>query len=238
MHTQDVELGFLATPDRGPCPGVVLIHDVWGLTDHARDLAQRLSGERFAVLALDLYRHLDELKIDNPGAWMRGLSDPQILGDVQTGVDFLAANPMVGGHRVGVLGFCMGGMYALMAAATCTGLAASVPFYGLLSHQHGILHSETGLDRALKPKEPLAVARDLRCPTLAFYGDRDEFVPLSDIEQLKDQFALSVHSAEVVIFPGAGHAFMNDTRPDAYRPDAAANAWRQMVAFLTEQLNR
>jgi carboxymethylenebutenolidase len=238
MQTQDVELGFLATPAGGPYPGVVLIHDVWGLTDHARDLAQRLSGDGFAVLALDLYRRLDEVKIENPGEWMRALSDPQILGDVQAGVDDLAANPITAGKGIGVIGFCMGGMYALMAASTCTGLDASVPFYGLLSHQHGILHSETGLNRTHKPHEPLDAARDLRCPTLAFYGDRDEFVPNSDIELLKDRFALSVHSAEVVVFPDAGHAFMNDTRPDAYRPENAASAWRQMVAFLTEQLNR
>jgi carboxymethylenebutenolidase len=237
MHTQDVELGFLATPEGGPHPGVVLIHDVWGLTDHARDLAQRLSGDGFAVLALDLYRRLDEVKIDDPGAWMRALSDPEILGDVQAGADFLAAQPIARGKGIGVIGFCMGGMYALMAGASCTGIGASVPFYGLLSHQHGILHSEFP-DEALKPNEPLEVARDLRCPTLAFYGDRDEFVPLSDIELLKDRFAQSAQPAKVVVYPGAGHAFVNDTRPDAYRPDAAANAWQQMVTFLTEQLNR
>jgi carboxymethylenebutenolidase len=237
MQSQDVKLGFLAAPEISPCPGVVLIHDVWGLTDHARDLAQRLSEEGFAVLALDLYRRLDEVKIDNPGEWMRALSDPQILSDVQAGVDFLAAHSITKGQGIGVIGFCMGGMYALMAGASCTGLSASVPFYGLLSHQHGILHSESP-DKTLKPNEPLEVARDLRCPTLAFYGDEDEFVPVSDIELLKDRFAQSPQSAEVVIYPGAGHAFMNDTRPDAYRPDDAANAWQRMVAFLTEQLNR
>jgi carboxymethylenebutenolidase len=129
-------------------------------------------------------------------------------------------------------------MYALMAAATCTGLRASAPFYGLLSHQHGILHSEAGLDPTLKPREPLEVARELRCPTLAFYGDRDEFVPISDVELLKGRFERSLQSAEVVVYPGAGHAFMNDTRPDAYRPENAADAWQRMVAFLTEQLNR
>jgi carboxymethylenebutenolidase len=238
MQTQDVELGFFAAPESGPCPGVVLIHDVWGLTDHARDLAQRLCGEGFAVLALDLYRRLDELKIDNPGQWMRALSDPQILGDVQAGANFLAAHSITEGRRVGVIGFCMGGMYALMAGATCTGIGASVPFYGLLSHQHGILYSETGLDPTLKPNEPLEVARNLSCPTLAFYGDEDEFVPVSDIELLKDRFSESSQFAEVVVYSGAGHAFMNDTRPDAYRPDDAANAWQRMVAFLTEQLNR
>ncbi len=237
MQTQDVELGFLATPDHGPCPGVVLIHDVWGLTDHARDLTRRLSGEGFAVLGLELYRRLDAVKIENPGAWMRALSDPQVLGDVQAGVDFLAAHALSRGRRIGVIGFCMGGMYALMAGATCKGLSASVPFYGLLSHQHGILFSESGLDRALKPKEPLELARELRCPTLAFYGDRDEFVPMSDIEALKDRFEQSAQPARVVVVAGAGHAFMNDTRPDAYRPDDAARAWREMVAFLNEQLS-
>jgi len=238
MRTQDEELGFLAVPASGPCPGVVLIHDVWGLTDHARDLAQRLSGAGFAVLALDLYRRLDAVKIDNPGEWMRALSDPQILGDVQAGVDFLAAHPITEGKGIGVIGFCMGGMYALMAGARCTGLGASVPFYGLLSHQHGILHSETGLDPTLKPVEPLAVAGELRCPTLAFYGDKDEFVPFSDIELLEDRFAQGSQAAEVVVYPGAGHAFMNDTRPDAYRPEDAADAWRKMVDFLNEKLER
>jgi carboxymethylenebutenolidase len=237
MQTQDVELGFFAAPESGPRPGVVLVHDVWGLTDHARDLAQRLGTEGFAVLALDLYRRLDEVKIENPGEWMRALSDPQVLGDVQAGAGFLAAHSITEGQGVGVIGFCMGGMYALMAGATCTGLGASVPFYGLLSHQHGILHSEAP-DKTLKPNEPLEVARGLRCPTLAFYGDEDEFVPISDIELLKDRFEQNPQSAEVVVYPGAGHAFMNDTRPDAYRPDAAANAWRRMVTFLTEQLSR
>jgi len=237
MQTQDVELGFLATPAKAPCPGVVLIHDVWGLTDHARDLTRRLSAEGFAVLALNLYRRLDEVKIENPGEWMRALSDPQILGDVQAGADFLAAHPITRGKGIGVIGFCMGGMYALMAGARCAGLRASVPFYGLLSHQHGILHSDRP-DKTLKPSEPLDLARDLRCPTLAFYGDKDEFVPLSDIELLEDRFAQSAQAAEVVLYPGAGHAFMNDTRPDAYRPEDAAKAWQRMVGFLTEQLNR
>ena len=137
------------------------------------------------------------------------------------------------------MGFCFGGHAAYLAACELPDkIRASVPFYGLLSHQHGILHSEGGLDPAVKPEEPLEVACDLRCPTLAFYGDRDEFVPMSDIELLRERFAQSPHSAEVVVYPGAGHAFMNDTRPVAYRPDDAADAWKRMVAFLSEQLNR
>lgn len=234
--TTDTELGFLAAPDADAAPGVVMIHDVWGLSDHTRDLAQRLARDGFAVLALDLYRRLDEVKIENPGAWMRALSDPQVLRDVQAGADFLRAHPAARDRKVGVVGFCMGGMYALMAACTCEGLAASVPFYGLLSHRHGILFDEGGLDPARKPHEPLELASRLRCPTLAFFGDRDEFVPMADVEALRERLDATAPEAQVVVYPGAGHAFMNDTRPDAFRPDDAADAWAKMVGFLRAKL--
>jgi carboxymethylenebutenolidase len=167
---------------------------------------------------------------------MRALSDPQILGDVQAAVDFLGAQSVTEGRKIGVTGFCMGGMYALMAGCSCTGLSASVPFYGLLSHQHGILHSDAGLDPARKPREPLEVVRELRCPVLCFFGDQDQFIPVSDIELLKERLAESSHPTEIVVYPGAGHAFMNDTRPDAYRPADAADAWQKMVKFFRKQL--
>jgi carboxymethylenebutenolidase len=236
MQTDDLPLGYFAhDPERAGQPGVVLIHDVWGLGDHARDLTRRLAAEGFAVLGLDLYSRLDEVKIENPGVWMRGLSDPQALADVQAGVDFLHAHSATGA-RVGVTGFCMGGMYALLAGCSCTGLSASAPFYGLLSHRHGILFDEAGLDPALKPSEPLDAVRELSCPTLAFFGDRDEFVPMSDIDSLRERMAATAQPAEVVVYPGAGHAFMNDTREDAFRPEDAADAWGRLVAFLGAQL--
>jgi carboxymethylenebutenolidase len=235
MQESQVELGFLAEPAESPCPGVVLIHDVWGLSDHTRDLTRRLAREGFAVLAVDLYRRESEVKIENPGAWMRALSDPQALEDVQAAVDHLRSGPAAG-RKVGVVGFCMGGMYALMAACQCRDLAAAVPFYGLLSHRHGILHDEAGLDPARKPREPLDYAPSLRCPLLAFFGDRDEFVPLDDVHQLEARLARAKPPSQVVVVPDVGHAFLNDTRPDAYRPAEAQAAWQRSVAFLRQHL--
>ena len=236
MHSQDVELGYLAHPGAGSQPGVVMIHDVWGLSDHTRDLARRLAAEGFGVLALDLYRREREVRIDNPGRWMRELSDPQVLSDVQAGVAYLTQHPATAGQGIGVVGFCMGGMYALLAACTCTGLSASVAYYGLLSHAHGILHDETGLDPARKPRQPLDAVVDLACPLLGLFGDRDEFVPMADIEALHERLSAARHPAEVVIYEDAGHAFMNDTRPDAYRPETAKLAWARMLAFFGEHL--
>ena len=235
MKTSDVELGFLATPDAVAVPGVVMIHDVWGLSAHTRDLATRLAGEGFAVLAIDLYRREAAPVIEDPGKWMRALSDPQVLADLGTGARWLAARPETNG-RVGVVGFCMGGMYALMAGCADLGFAAAVPFYGLLSHAHGILHDPAGLDPARKPREPLAMAGALRCPLLAFFGEDDAFVPLDDVRALERALAGAAAESEIVVVPGAGHAFMNDTRPDAYRPQAAAAAWRRMVDFLRVRL--
>lgn len=237
MPVEDLELGYLARPGSGPNRGVVMIHDVWGLSEHTRDLARRLAQEGFAVLALDLYRREAEVKIENPGEWMRGLSDVQVLADVQAGVDFLSQHPATGDHDVGVTGFCMGGMYALLSACGCRGVGASVAFYGLLSHQHGILHDPAGLDRARKPREPLDALAELACPLLCLFGDRDEFVPLSDVEELRRRLAGSRRAAEVEVYPGAGHAFMNDTRPDAFRPEIAARAWTRCVEFFQTHLS-
>jgi carboxymethylenebutenolidase len=236
IRAETDELGFLALPDGGQrVPGVVMVHDVWGLSDHTRDLAKRMANEGFAVLAVDLYRRERTLEIENPGEWMREMSDPQVLDDLRDAAGYLAARAETSG-KVGVVGFCMGGMYALMAGCASLGFAASVPFYGLLSHRHGILHDPAGLDPERKPHEPLAMASELDCPLLAFFGDVDEFVPMDDGRALERAFAAAPAPADVGVVAGAGHAGMNDTRPDAYRPAAAAEAWKRTGAVLREEL--
>jgi len=236
VQAQDVEFGYFAHPDAGPSASLVMIPDVWGLSEHARDLACRFAREGFGVLALDLYRSKGQYEITNPGEWMRALSDPEVLRDVQAGIDFLALARPTRARRTAVVGFCMGGMYALLAACQCRGLSAAVPFYGLLSHQHGILHAPEGLDRRLKPVQPLDAAPDLRCPLLAFFGDQDEFIPEADVERLRAQLAKADVASEVVVVAGAGHAFMNDTRPAAYRAEIAQRAWARTLGFLRERL--
>jgi len=215
---------------------VVLIHDVWGLSDHTRDVARRLAAKGYAVLALDLYRREESLHIDDPGRWMRALSDRQVLEDIERAAAFLSGDLACAGRKIGALGFCMGGMYALLAGCEARGLSAVVPFYGILSHQHGLLHCEGGLDPALKPREPLEAVRDLSAPLLAFFGDQDSFISMDDVHLLEERIAGAPHFAQVVVFPGAGHAFANDTRPDAYRPEAARDAWARMVVFFQEYL--
>lgn len=247
MHESEIELGYLAHPegDAHPdvsegqtmcaVPGVVVIHDVWGLSDHYRDLAGRLTDAGYAALAVNLYRREREPKITDPGAWIRALDDRQVLADIQASIDWLAAHPVVRGARVGVVGCCMGGTYTILAAAGCRGLAAAVPFYGMLSDEHGLLAPPAGepIDRARKPHSPLGVAAALGCPTLAFFGADDAFIPQDDVRAFEARLG-SEH--RVVVYPGAGHAFLNDTRAELYRPDAARDAWDQMLDWLGAHL--
>ncbi|MDP6981349.1 MAG: dienelactone hydrolase family protein [Myxococcota bacterium] len=239
MKTQTCEFGFLAAPDSGSHPAVVMIHDVWGLKEHTRDIATRLAGEGFRVLALDLYRGMSNVKIENPGPWIQGLSDPDIVADLHAAAAFMRDRPDTAGHAVGLTGFCMGGMYALLAA--CEGdesaFAAVAPFYGMLSYDHGLMQADGGLDPAKKPRDPIAAAGDLHCPVLAFFGAEDPYITLDDIAALEEKFEGVSHPHECVTYEGAGHAFMNDTYPDAYRDDAAKDAWGRLVAFLGQHLS-
>jgi len=226
---RDGELGY-EVGTGGGAPGVVMVHDVWGLSEHTRDLADRLSGEGFAVLAVDLYRREGAVEITDAAAFIRDLPDPRVLADLREAASRLRAD---GAPRVGVTGFCMGGMYALLAACE-PGFDAAVPFYGMLRHGEGLLAGP--LDPARKPREPLAAAADLACPLLGLFGDEDAFVPVAQVEALRTALASSPHESEIVRYPGAGHAFMNSTRPQAFRPEAAADAWPRMVAFLRRHL--
>jgi carboxymethylenebutenolidase len=232
MRSEADDLGFLADPGDRTVPGVIMIPDVWGLSDHYRDLATRLAGEGFAVLAIDPYRKTGRGEFsDPPGAlaWIRSLSDPLVLETVQEGIDALAARASVAGRKIGVTGFCMGGQYALLAACSCRGLAACAPFYGMVRY-------DSGLDPTKKPRSPLEALATLTCPVLGFYGEQDPIIPLDDVEALRARLMTSGQPAEIRVYPGAGHAFMNATRSAMYRPEAAADAWGRLVPFLRARL--
>lgn len=223
--------GLLALPTRsGPRPGLVLVPDVRGLYGHYRDLAARFAAEGFAALAVDLYSREGTPTlpdIESVFRWMAGLPDRRVLADLQAARDYLAARDDVSTNAVGVTGFCMGGQYALMAACSLDGIAACVAWYGMLRY------TETN---ALKPESPLDMAARISCPFLGLYGEEDSLIPLADVQALRARLAASNRDAEVRTYPGAGHAFFNDSRPDMYRPDAAADAWPRAIAFLRRHL--
>jgi len=207
-------------------PAVIIIHDVRGLSDHYRDVARRLANEGFFALALDLYSREgapDLTDMDAVFAWLQQLSDPRALADIDGAVRFLGTRPEVRSRSIGIAGFCMGGRYAFMAACAVGNLAACVSFYGMLRS-------------ADKAQTPLTLAAELSCPFLGLFGEQDALIPRADIRELESILRRHGKTFSTRIYQGAGHAFFNDQNPDAYRPEAAKDAWTRAVGFLRTHL--
>ena len=231
MKVREDSFGAWATLEGAPRPGVVIIPDVWGVSDLYRRLAARLANEGFATLVVDQYRYTGREGLTPASAipFINQLDDARVLRAIQEGVDALAASPAVSGNKIGLIGFCMGGQYALLAACTVSGLSAVAPFYGMVRYP-------SGLDPAKKPRQPLDAIGELSCPLLGLYGAEDNLIPVADVEELKRRLAKTKHAHEVHVYAGAGHAFLNDTRPEAFRPEAAEDAWARLVPFLKRDL--
>jgi carboxymethylenebutenolidase len=193
--------------------GVVIVPDIGGLRPLFTDLCDRLAAEHgWSAAAFEPWPGREQLTIEERLASAGTLSDAALLADVAASADALAVEP------VAVIGFCMGGMVALKAAAAGR-VDRAVSFYGMV-RLPGHWRSDT-------MGEPLdALARGPVAPILEVVGTEDPWVPAADAD------ALEATGAEVVRYPGADHGFVHDPSRPAHRPDDAADAWRRVVAFL------
>ena len=218
--------GYAAWPTgSGPWPALVLVHDVRGLYDHYRDVTRRFAAEGFLTFVPDLYSREGPPELPDMDAvarWISELPDPRVLADIEGAVNTLAARADIRAGAIGITGFCLGGQYALMAACTIARLSACVSWYGMLRY------TETN---ERKPKSPLELAPRLGCPYLGLFGADDALIPQADVEELRSTLERSGKSFRIKSYTGAGHAFFNDTRADAYRPEAAADAWSRARSF-------
>jgi len=213
-------------------PALVLLPDVHGISALYRELAARLATSGFHTLLLDIYSREGAPQLsDTPAVqkWIEELPDARVLGDVEAAIRYLEERRDVLAGAIGIVGFCLGGQYAVMSACRPTGLAACVAFYGMLRHGRRT-------ERKLPP--PLETADELRCPLLGLFGADDPLIPAADVSELRSRLTRSGKSFELHVFQGAGHAFMNDRRPAAYRAQAAAEAFDLATDFLRRSLSR
>ncbi|MBX3026980.1 dienelactone hydrolase family protein [bacterium] len=225
-----VHLTAIRPAGEGPFPGLILIPDVRGVSDHYLDVAARFAAEGFFTAVIDLYsREGAPTLADMPAvfAWIAALPDQRVLADLAGAADALAARREVRADAVGITGFCLGGQYALMAACRVPRLRACVSWYGMLRYAE---HTER------KPLSPLEMAPQLGCPYLGLFGAEDGLIPQADVEELRAILTRAGKLFDLRVYPGAGHAFFNDARPDAYRPEAAADAFPRAVRFLRAHL--
>jgi carboxymethylenebutenolidase len=208
--------GYLALPaGEGRVPGVVVIQEWWGLVPHINDVSDRFAAAGYAALAPDLYHGRSTTEPDEAGKLMMDMQRDVAERELRDAVRYLAAHPRCTG-RVGVVGFCMGGGLALLTACTTPEVAACVDFYGVLPG------GQPNCDR-------------LQAPVLVVLGDQDPWVPLESARALERDLRASGKVVEVVVYPGAGHAFFNDTGP-AHHPEYAADAWRRTLEWFGRYL--
>jgi carboxymethylenebutenolidase len=208
----------LATPpgDHAPTTAMVVIPDIFGLRPLFDDLCATLAERTgWAVVAAEPFPGRESMAIEQRFEAMAGLRDTQVVGDV------LAAADATGADRVVVIGFCMGGMYALKAAGTGC-FAAAAAFYGMIRIP---ADWSGGIDQA----EPLdALASPQRCRTMAIVGTADPYTPAPDVD------ALDAAGVTVVRYEGAEHGFVHDPARPAHRADDAADAWTRVLTFLSD----
>ncbi|HEY1955793.1 MAG TPA: dienelactone hydrolase family protein [Polyangiaceae bacterium] len=209
---------FVAAKGEGKHPALVVVHEWWGLNAWAKQQAERFAARGYDALAVDLYRGHVARDVGEAHELTRGLPEDRALADLQAGFAWLAARPDVDPARIGAIGWCMGGGYALALAVAEPKLRAVVVNYGRLvtsDEKIGAIHAAflgnfAGADRGIMPA-------DVR----AFEAKLKEKNPDVDIK----------------IYDGAGHAFMNPDNKAGYDEAAAKDAWTRIDAFLARTLS-
>jgi carboxymethylenebutenolidase len=212
--------GILYTPDgKGPFPGIVVIHEWWGLNDWVKGQAAKLAGEGYEALAIDLYRGKVGTTPEEAHEIMRGVPEDRAKRDLEAGFQFLASQPDVKKDRIGAIGWCMGGGYALQLALEEPKLAADVINYGAPA------------------TDPDAISK-INAPILGLYGALDRGITPDNVKAFGKAMDKAGKKIDITIYPDAGHAFENPNNKDGYRPGDAADAWSKTVDFLASTLKK
>ncbi len=213
-----------ARPAEGATTGVVVHPDIMGIRSLFDDLCRRLATHGFAVACPEPFaRAPDHVRstedVTQRMGYVAHLDDEQQLGDLVASADWLARHDRV--EHVHVIGFCMGAMQTLKAAATGR-FERAVAFYGMIR-----LPADW---RGPRLREPLDTIADA-CPTLAIFGDADTFTPAADIEALRTAWR-DRSDCDIVVYRHAEHGFVHAPERPAHRPDDAADAWQRTLAWL------
>jgi carboxymethylenebutenolidase len=210
--------GYLALPPGGSGPGVIVIQEWWGLTDHIADVTDRLAAEGFVALAPDLYGGNVAHDSEEAFRMMRDLPVDRGVDLLSGAVDHLLSLPEVTSGTVGAVGFCMGGGFVLYLAARDPRVTAAVPFYGVIQ---GEVPDFTGLKARIQ----------------GHYGDRDASIPLPTLEGLRGAIEKQSGITPDFHVHAADHAFFNDGRPEVYDAKASKEAWKDTLKFLKANIS-
>jgi carboxymethylenebutenolidase len=206
---------YVARPDvKAAAPGLILIHEWWGLNDWVRQQADRFAKMGYVAIAPDLYHGEVAKDAEHAHELMRGLTDERAVGDLQEAFKYLTENEATKGKPVGVIGWCMGGGFALRLAIAEPRIAASVVCYG-------------------RPVTDVEQLKKIKGPLLGIWGEKDRGI---EVEPFKKALEQAKVKAEHHVYPDAGHAFLNETNERGYNKEQAEKAWKEIDRFLKAHL--
>jgi carboxymethylenebutenolidase len=210
--------GYLARPDSGQGPGVVVIREWWGLNDQIRATADRFAREGFVALAPDFYHGTLTKEPDEAGTLMMALNIDQVAKDARGAAAFLQEHGSTSASRVGVIGYCMGGQLALLAGTVAPDqIGAVVDMYGIHPDVQPDFHR-------------------MKAPVLALFAENDGSIDEAARARLANELRTAGVRFEMDVYSGVDHAFMNEQRPEVYDEQAAQDAWRRALQFFRENL--
>lgn len=205
--------GYLVTPGSAR-PGLVVLQEWWGLVPHVKDVAGRFAAQGYVTVAPDLYHGKSTLEAEEASHLMEGLDWGRAVQEIAGAVKYLREVERC--DRVGVTGFCMGGALTVLGA-TVPGVDAFVAFYGF-------------------PPADAATLQKITAPGLIFFGEHEEFFPVPAAQSFAEAQRQRGYTCEVVVYPGAGHAFFNNDRPEVFHQVSANDAWRRALAHFGAHL--
>ena len=214
----------------GRYPVVLILPEAWGMHEHIKDIARRFAREGFLGITFEPYaREGGVLHLPDQASVMQVINavpDVRVMADLDAIVAYAKRLPSARDDRIGVTGFCRGGLYALLFAAHSREINAAVAWYGPI---------KPAKTPGIRTAGPLDVAAQIKCPVLGLYGEADQGIPMADVREMEAALKAVGTTTEFIEYPGAPHAFNADYRP-SYRPEAAKDAWARCVAWLNKYL--
>lgn len=214
----------------GKFPMVLVIQEIFGLHTYIQDVCRRLAKAGYQALAVNLYqRQGDATRIADIQALIKTIvskvPDAQVMSDLDAAVAWAERDGHADMARVAVTGFCWGGRITWLYAAHNPALKAGVAWYGRLVGAKGAEPDP------LHPKNPIDLVTELQVPVLGLYGGQDQGIAADTIEAMRNALKNAGKTAEIHVYPDAGHGFHADYRP-SYNPADATDGWRRMLAWF------
>ena len=210
--------GYLAAPSTpGKKPGLIVVQEWWGLDNWIREQTDRFAGQGYVALAPDLYRGKSTSDPAVAHELMRGMPEDRAMADLKAAFNYLASRPDVDPEHIGVVGWCMGGGYALALATAEPRLAATAINYGRLVTDHDTIAKINSI-------------------ILGNFGAADRGIPPDDVKAFSQALVRAGKLGDIKIYDGAGHGFMNPNNKEGYNAEAAKDAWHRIDAFFEQNL--